>query len=70
MLCLTASYMSDRRQRNASSCRRGEKTLGTFVSAANGLITVDMDGYAEHIAKYRDCLKKDLTGVNIPAYLR
>lgn len=37
----------------------GEKTLGTFVSAANGLITVDMDGYAEHIAKYRDCLKKE-----------
>ena len=37
----------------------GEKQLGTFVSAANGIIKVDADNYMERIDGYRDVLKKE-----------
>ena len=37
----------------------GGKQLGTFVSAANGIITVDADGFLERIDGYRDILKKE-----------
>ena len=37
----------------------GEKQLGTFVSAANGIIKVDADDYMERIDGYRDVLKKE-----------
>ena len=37
----------------------GEKQLGTFVSAANGIITVNDEEYKERIDGYRDVLKKE-----------
>lgn len=37
----------------------GEKQLGTFIAAANGIILVDVAGYAEKLAAYRDILKKE-----------
>lgn len=37
----------------------GEKKLGTFISAANGIISTDANGYADNIASYRDVLKKE-----------
>lgn len=36
-----------------------KKQFGTFVAAANGLVSVDIDGYAEKLAAYRDILKKE-----------
>lgn len=37
----------------------GEKRLGTFVSAANGLITVNTEDYSEKIKDYAALLKED-----------
>ena len=37
----------------------GEKLLGTFVSAANGLITVNAENYSEKIKDYAALLKED-----------
>ena len=37
----------------------GEKRLGTFVSAANGLITVNAEDYSEKIKAYAALLKED-----------
>ncbi len=37
----------------------GEKKLGTFVSVANGIISIDTEGYAETIDIYCDSLKKE-----------
>lgn len=39
--------------------KAGEKQLGTFVSAANGLITADAADYAEKMEKYKDVLKSE-----------
>lgn len=47
----------------------GEKQLGTFVSAANGIITADADGYADKIDFYRDILKKESSGKTGLLYL-
>ena len=37
----------------------GEKCLGVFVSAANGLITVDTEDYSEKVKDYSALLKED-----------
>lgn len=37
----------------------GGKQLGTFISAANGIITMDADGYADRIDSYRELLKNE-----------
>ena len=37
----------------------GDKRLGTFVSAANGLITVNTEDYSEKIKAYAALLKED-----------
>ena len=37
----------------------GEKQLGTFISAANGIIIMDADGYADRIGSYRELLKNE-----------
>lgn len=37
----------------------GEKQLGTFVSAANGIISPTDEGYSEKIADYKALLKKE-----------
>jgi hypothetical protein len=34
----------------------GEKKLGTFISAANGIIVTDADGYTERIKAYKNVL--------------
>ena len=37
----------------------GEKRLGTFVSATNGLLTVDTEGYSEKVKDCAALLKED-----------
>ena len=37
----------------------GEKQLGTFVSASNGIISVNVDDYSGKIADYREILKRE-----------
>jgi hypothetical protein len=36
----------------------GEKRLGTFVSAANGIISVDEAGYSKRISEYKEVLNR------------
>ncbi len=36
----------------------GEKRLGTFVSAANGIISVDEAGYSKRISEYKEVLSR------------
>ncbi|MCM1190684.1 MAG: hypothetical protein NC541_15525 [bacterium] len=39
----------------------GEKRLGTFISAANGIIQSDAPEYDARIAEYKDCLKSEIS---------
>lgn len=46
----------------------GEKKLGTFISVANGLITVDDEEFTHRVAEYKDVLKKEKSVISAVEY--
>ena len=46
----------------------GEKKINPFVSAANGIITVDVEGFTEKMTEYKDILTKEESIKNAVEY--